>query len=135
MDVAFLASSTRTVTIPPPDPWFAGQPINYYYLGYLVHGTIGRLSGVAPETGFNLALATIFSTTPVAAFGVAWNAIKTLARPAPGSGRRVVRPVRGRHLGQPLRSLAIDPGSDRHRLGVVVGQCRRHRLALQPHRL
>jgi YYY domain-containing protein len=76
MDIAFLASSTRTVTIPPPDPWFAGQPINYYYLGYLVHGTIGRLSGVAPETGFNLALATIFSTTAVAAFGVAWNVIR-----------------------------------------------------------
>jgi YYY domain-containing protein len=76
MDVAFLASSTRALTIPPPDPWFAGQPINYYYLGYLLHGAIGRLSGVAPEIGFNLALATIFSTTAVAAFGVAWNALR-----------------------------------------------------------
>src|SRR3954469_5283167 len=60
MDVAFLASRTRAVTIPPPDPWVAGQPINYYYLGYLVHGTVGRLSGVTPEIGFNAALATIF---------------------------------------------------------------------------
>ena len=76
MDVAFLASSTRAVTIPPPDPWFAGEPINYYYLGYLVHGTVGRLSGVAPEIGFNLALATIFSTTAVAAAGVAWNVVR-----------------------------------------------------------
>jgi YYY domain-containing protein len=76
MDVAFLASSTRAVTIPPPDPWFAGEPINYYYLGYLLHGTIGRLAGVAPEIGFNLALATIFSSTAVAAFGVAWNAVR-----------------------------------------------------------
>ena len=76
MDVAFLASSTRAVTIPPPDPWFAGEPINYYYLGYLLHGAVGRLSGVAPEIGFNLALATIFSTTAVAAFGVAWNAVR-----------------------------------------------------------
>jgi YYY domain-containing protein len=76
MDVAFLASSTRGVTIPPPDPWFAGEPINYYYLGYLLHGTVGRLSGIAPEIGFNLALATMFSTTAVAAFGVAWNAVR-----------------------------------------------------------
>ncbi len=76
MDVAFLASSTRAVTIPPPDPWFAGEPINYYYLGYLLHGAVSRLSGVAPEIGFNLALATIFSTTAVAAFGVAWNAVR-----------------------------------------------------------
>ncbi|HEX2282403.1 MAG TPA: DUF2298 domain-containing protein, partial [Thermomicrobiales bacterium] len=76
MDIAFLASSTRAVTIPPPDPWFAGEPINYYYLGYLVHGTVSRLSGVPPEIGFNLALATVFSTTAVAAFGVAWNAVR-----------------------------------------------------------
>jgi YYY domain-containing protein len=76
MDVAFLASSTRAATIPPPDPWFAGEPINYYYLGYLVHGAIGRLARVTPEIGFNLALATIFSTTAVAAFGVAWNAVR-----------------------------------------------------------
>jgi YYY domain-containing protein len=73
MDVAFLASSSRTVAMPPPDPWFAGEPINYYYLGYLLHGTIGRLADVPPETAFNLALATIFSTSAVAAFGVAWN--------------------------------------------------------------
>jgi YYY domain-containing protein len=81
MDVAFLASSTRALTIPPPDPWFAGEPINYYYLGYLVHGTVGRLSGVAPEIGFNLALATIFSTTAVAAAGVAWNVIRPALGP------------------------------------------------------
>jgi YYY domain-containing protein len=81
MDVAFLASSMRASTIPPPDPWFAGQPINYYYLGYLLHGANGRLSGVAPEIGFNLALATIFSATAVAAFGVAWNALRPWLRP------------------------------------------------------
>jgi YYY domain-containing protein len=76
MDVAFLASSARTTAIPPPDPWFAGEPINYYYLGYLIHGAISRVSSVPPETGFNLALATTFSMTAVAAFGVAWNVIR-----------------------------------------------------------
>ena len=76
MDVAFLASSARTLAIPPPDPWFAGEPINYYYLGYLIHGTIARLSGVAPETAFNLALATTFSATLVAAFGLGWNIVR-----------------------------------------------------------
>ena len=135
MDVAFLASSTRAVTIPPPDPWFAGQPINYYYLGYLLHGAIGRLSGVAPEIGFNLALATIFSTTAVAAFGVAWNAVRPWLGPRLAAAGGLLRPLRGRHLGQSLRSLAVDPGPIRHRLGLVVGQCHRHRLALQPHRL
>ncbi|MBA2596407.1 MAG: hypothetical protein H0V00_07250 [Chloroflexia bacterium] len=81
MDMAFLASSGRAVTMPPLDPWFAGEPINYYYLGYVLHGTIGRLASVAPETGFNLALATAFSVTLVAAFGVVWN----VARPQFGA--------------------------------------------------
>jgi uncharacterized membrane protein len=79
MDVAFLASSMRTIAMPPPDPWFAGEPINYYYLGYLLHGTVGRLAAVPPEIGFNLALATIFSTTVVAAFGVTWNVVRPSA--------------------------------------------------------
>src|SRR5215218_7972815 len=83
MDIAFLASSSRAVSIPPPDPWFAGEPINYYYLGYLLHGAVARESGVAPEIAFNLALATIFSTTAVAAFGVAWNVLR------PSLGRRL----------------------------------------------
>ena len=81
MDIAFLASSSRAIAMPPLDPWFAGEPINYYYLGYLLHGTVGRLAGVPPEIGFNLALATIFSTTAVAAFGVVWN----VARPRLGA--------------------------------------------------
>ena len=68
---------------PSARPWFAGEPINYYYVGYLLYGAVGRLSGVAPEIGFNLALATVFSTTAVAAFGVAWNAIRPWLGPRP----------------------------------------------------
>ena len=86
MDVAFLASSMRAVAMPPPDPWFAGEPINYYYLGYLLHGTVGRLAGVVPEIAFNLALATVFSASVVAAFGVVWNVVA----PSWGRGLTVV---------------------------------------------
>lgn len=83
MDVAFLASSARATTMPPPDPWFAGESINYYYLGYLLYGTFSTLAGVLPEIGFNLALATVFSTTLVAAGGLGWNAVR------PWFGRRL----------------------------------------------
>jgi uncharacterized membrane protein len=117
MDVAFLASSTRAVTIPPPDPWFAGQPINYYYLGYLLHGAIGRLAGVAPEIGFNLALATVFCTTAVAAFGVAWN---------------VVRPWRGPRL---AAAAGCSPSSRSRFRGISTppGGCfRTHRARSRP---
>ena len=76
MDAALLASSARSVVMPPADPWFAGQPINYYYLGYLLHGAVARLAGVAAPVAFNLALATIFSMTAVSSFGVAWNVVR-----------------------------------------------------------
>ncbi|MCC7023777.1 MAG: hypothetical protein IT338_13205 [Thermomicrobiales bacterium] len=82
MDVAFLASSARTAIMPPPDPWFAGEPINYYYLGYLLQGTVARLAGIVPWIAFNLALATIFSLAVVVAFGIGWNVCR------PWLGRR-----------------------------------------------
>ncbi len=92
MDVALLASSARSVVMPPPDPWFAGQPINYYYLGYLLHGTVARLASVPASVAFNLALATIVSMTAVASFGVAWN---------------VVRPLLGKRAAAAAGSLAL----------------------------
>lgn len=73
MDIAFLSSTARATDMPPADPWFAGESINYYYLGYLIHGTLSRLSGVPTWIGFNLALATTASMALVAAGGVAFN--------------------------------------------------------------
>lgn len=81
MDVAFLSSSARTVSMPPPDPWFAGKPINYYYLGYLLHGTLARLARVPTSVGFNLALATTYSMAFVAAAGLAYNAARRWVTP------------------------------------------------------
>ncbi len=76
MDSAFLASSARAVAMPPNDPWFAGEPINYYYLGYVLHGALTRLASLPASVGFNLALATTFSMTLTAAAGVGFNAAR-----------------------------------------------------------
>ena len=78
MDIALLTSSARTNEIPPADPWFAGQPINYYYLGYFIHATISRLAHVPTWSGYNLALATTASMAMVAAGGVAFNVLRRL---------------------------------------------------------
>lgn len=76
MDAALLMSSSLTTTMPPPDPWFAGAPINYYYLGYLIQGAVARLAGVPGTTGFNLALATTFSAAVTGAAGAGWNLVR-----------------------------------------------------------
>lgn len=62
MDIALLSSVSRSANVPAPDPWFAGEAINYYYFGYQVFGAIVKLSGVPTTIAFNLALATLFAS-------------------------------------------------------------------------
>lgn len=76
MDMAFMTSGYRTDQIPPLDPWMSGETINYYYLGYLIHGTLSRISGISTWTGYNLALATTASMAFVAAGGAAFNIVR-----------------------------------------------------------
>src|SRR5690606_22586072 len=83
MDFALLTSAIQTQVMPPPDPWFAGQPVNYYYLGYVLVGVIARLARIEPAIAYNLGLATLFATSTVAAAGTAAN----IARAWPGSTR------------------------------------------------
>ncbi len=77
MDMALLASSARATEMPPPDPWMAGETINYYYLGYLQHGSLARMSGVPTWVGFNLALATVFAMSITTAAGLGYNIVRT----------------------------------------------------------
>jgi YYY domain-containing protein len=71
MEIALLSSITRSTDVPAPDPWLAGEPINYYYFGYQMVASVIKLTGVPAATGFNLALATLFAmlATVAAALG------------------------------------------------------------------
>ena len=71
MDMAFLNASADARHFPPEDPWMAGEDLNYYYLGHLMAAGLVRLCGVAPDVGYNLAVATFFALSVVAAFGLA----------------------------------------------------------------
>ena len=50
----------------------AGEDLNYYYFGHLMAAGLVRLSGVAPDVGYNLAVAAFFALSVVAAFGLAY---------------------------------------------------------------
>lgn len=80
MELAFLNSVIGNQSIPTPDPWFAGEPINYYYLGYVILGGIGILTGIAGETVFNLSLAIIVAMSVVAAAGMSANLVERAGR-------------------------------------------------------
>lgn len=67
MDFALLNAAARAMSFPPPDPWFAGETINYYYLGYSMAAFGLHLSGAEPAVGYNLALAALFALGALAA--------------------------------------------------------------------
>jgi YYY domain-containing protein len=74
-DLMMLSSAMRADAMPPMDSWLSGHEINYYYLGYVIFGSVGRMVGAQPGEAFNLALATIFGMTVVAVAGLAGNII------------------------------------------------------------
>ncbi len=71
MEIAMLASASRSSEVPAPDPWLAGYGINYYYFGYQIIATLVRLSGVPAAIAFNLALATAFASVGTATMATA----------------------------------------------------------------
>jgi YYY domain-containing protein len=77
MDAAFLSATMRATDMPPADPWMAGETINYYYLGYLINGTIARIADLPSWIAFNLALASVFAMSVAAAAGLAWGLVRS----------------------------------------------------------
>lgn len=73
MEFALLNAVIRSPTYPPYDPWFAGEPINYYYLGYSMAALLTQLSGVAAPVAFNLYLATLLAMTALAVAAAAYD--------------------------------------------------------------
>jgi YYY domain-containing protein len=59
MDFAILNALYRSRTLPPMDPWFAGEPLRYFYFGHWLPATLGRITGVPPAFAFNLGIATL----------------------------------------------------------------------------
>ena len=109
MDMAFINAAGDARHFPPEDPWMAGEDLNYYYLGHLMAAGLVRLSGVAPDVGYNLAVATFFALSVVAAFGLAyalgdrlatglWGVVLCVVAGTIGSGLELVSD------GGPLRS-------------------------------
>jgi YYY domain-containing protein len=69
MDFAVLEALTTTPSLPLADPWMAGERFPYYHFGSWLFAIPLRVSGVAPEAGYNLVVALVGALAAAAAFG------------------------------------------------------------------
>lgn len=79
MDMAFVNAINASTAFPPHDPWLAGEDLDYYYLGHLAMAMVVRLSGAAPDEGYNLAVALLAGLSASAVFtsaGTLWAAAR-----------------------------------------------------------
>jgi uncharacterized membrane protein len=82
MNYGFVNSTLRTSFMPPPDMWFAGETINYYYFGHLICALLIKLTSIKPSVAYNLMIATLFSLTFSLVFSLAGNLVFLQAKQA-----------------------------------------------------
>jgi len=73
MELAFIHSILRSPTFPPQDPWLSGYAISYYYFGYVMVALLAKMASVSGAVAFNLAIASWFALTGLAAYGILYN--------------------------------------------------------------
>ncbi len=74
-DYGFINAIAASPELPPPDPWFGGLPMNYYYGGQLLMGVFSKLSGTEVSTGYNIAMGLVYALGAVGIYGLASNLV------------------------------------------------------------
>jgi len=87
-NLSHLTAVMQSRTMPPADPWFAGEPTNYYIGGHMMVGTVAKVTRTEPARAFNLGLALIVGMTAAGAFSLTLNLSEGFGR------RRKIGPVR-----------------------------------------
>jgi YYY domain-containing protein len=73
MDMAFVNGFMAAQQLPTQDTWLSGYGVPYYYFGYFIAACLGKLSGAAPATAYNLAAATVPALATIGIASLAWN--------------------------------------------------------------
>ncbi|MBF0551072.1 MAG: hypothetical protein HQK60_11105 [Deltaproteobacteria bacterium] len=89
MDLMFMNGIWTSPDYPPHDPWLNGYAISYYYLGYWLLTTLGRLVGLVPEMAYNVGQACWFGLLCLGTFGIGYNLLATAETPRGRSPRKL----------------------------------------------
>jgi len=73
MDLSILNVLVRSPGLPPPDPWFAGTPLSYYFFGHEMVAFLSQLTQIPTRYTFNLAFGLLGGATLQGAFALAAN--------------------------------------------------------------
>ncbi|MBX3015300.1 MAG: hypothetical protein KF832_27520 [Caldilineaceae bacterium] len=87
MDLMFMNSIWVSATYPPQDAWLGGYAISYYYFGYWLLTTLGRLANQPPELAYTLGQASWYGLLWIGCFGMGYNLLAR--RYGKGDGRAV----------------------------------------------
>ncbi|MFC5970279.1 DUF2298 domain-containing protein [Halomarina salina] len=71
LDFSLLKALLRADRLPPLDPWFAGERVQYYYGGHMLAAMLTKATFTAPRYAYNLALAGFYAMLVTAAYGLA----------------------------------------------------------------
>ena len=99
MEFAFLNATLRSPNFPPYDPYFAGGILNYYYYGFYLVGLVIKLTGIAAEVAFNLAVPGLFALTALGLFSVG-SSLATVHRRGGAEERRSAGDLAGEPGGE-----------------------------------
>ncbi len=80
MDLMFINSIAASPTYPPQDAWLSGHPIAYYYFGYWLLATLGKLAGQPPEITYNLGQAAWYGLLLSGAFALGYNLVQAAGK-------------------------------------------------------
>jgi len=101
MDLMFMNSIWNSATFPPQDAWLGGYAISYYYYGYWILTTLGRLSGQPPEIAYNVGQACWYGLLLSGAFGVVYNMV------AYGEDKKTTKPIAMAFVGGLIGMIAV----------------------------
>lgn len=91
----FINAIMRSSYMPPPDPWLAGFPLNYYYFGHFMVATLTKLTGLPASVTFNLAMGSIFASASLGIFSLGFNLARGDGEKAAGFKRAVFAGLAG----------------------------------------